>query len=403
MDEQEQFIELEEVKIKAWEEDVGEFAKDPLSTTSKADDSYIALGTNRDKDSMSGNITPGKLKSLAMQYGNNIFALSVDGNSIIAVLKDLPALHSSAVWQTNGNSTLQQALLNLQNNELYQQWNNLLGAPQIPVIAAGTSTTRSYQSTEHCTFKLDFRIYSQEPIGPGAGLTGYQRALTMLSMYAPPLHTLDADNTLDYLAANLGSTLHKALQVLSDVEDFVIEKTHNVAQSEQNKIPETSTTGAGVKQSINLLSTTGKDAYNFVASDTTEEAKASAKALQLDLANILDSIQSFAQGNLNNEVIHNDLVRTTSSKNTQDGIFGGAIWNLTLYPGVFSHNIPVYIQSWTATPSKEIDSSGKALYYDFSVNCIMDQIKSASWWVDQIYSDDYVTYKNNFARRNAEV
>ena len=122
MDEQEQFIELEEVKIKAWEEDVGEFAKDPLSTTSKADDSYIALGTNRDKDSMSGNITPGKLKSLAMQYGNNIFALSVDGNSIIAVLKDLPALHSSAVWQTNGNSTLQQALLNLQNNELYQQW-----------------------------------------------------------------------------------------------------------------------------------------------------------------------------------------------------------------------------------------------------------------------------------------
>ena len=98
----------------------------------------------------------------------------------------------------------------------------------------------------------------------------------------------------------------------------------------------------------------------------------------------------------NKKRVLNDKNRVQSTLNFHDGFFGGALWNLTVLPGIFSHKFPIFVQSWTAKPSKEIDATGNAAYIDFTITCVMDQIKCGTWWSNCIYRAEGEEYKNTY-------
>ena len=89
-----------------------------------------------------------------------------------------------------------------------------------------------------------------------------------------------------------------------------------------------------------------------------------------------------------------DIARVDDPLNYSTGYYGGALWHLSILPGIFSHKLPVYVQSWTVKPSKEIDSTGKAAYMDFTVTCVLDQVKTGNWWANEIYAPEADAYKN---------
>ena len=93
-----------------------------------------------------------------------------------------------------------------------------------------------------------------------------------------------------------------------------------------------------------------------------------------------------------------DKSRVESPLNYYQGMYGGAIWNLTILPGILKHKIPVYVKSWTAKPSKEIDNKGDAAYMDFTVTCVLDQTKTGTWWNEIIYAPEADLYKNVYKR-----
>jgi hypothetical protein len=118
-----------------------------------------------------------------------------------------------------------------------------------------------------------------------------------------------------------------------------------------------------------------------------------------ELAHAADMFNKMLEGDVISQ-LHNDQTRVNSSLNTYNGIFGGAIWNLTIMPGILKYSIPVCITNWTASLSKEIDNNGDAAYCDFTIACQTDQDKSALYWLNQIYSSDTDAYKLAFAKRN---
>lgn len=166
------------------------------------------------------NNTDSKLKSLSQIYGNNIFDLSVDDNHLIAVLQEMPSFSRTAQWIPAVSTDILNMLKNLLTSENYQLISSLVGAPQIPIVFAGSNTTLRYQTSNSVSFNLKFRIYSQQAIGPSSQLTGYKRALSMLSIYTPPIHSFDNKNTLQLIAGNFASTLSESLATLANITDF---------------------------------------------------------------------------------------------------------------------------------------------------------------------------------------
>ena len=294
-----------------------------------------------------GNNTDVNMKTLSQIYGNNVFDLFVDNNHLIAVLQEMPSFSRTAQWiptvSTNITNKIKEAL----NDEKYKLISSLVGAPQIPVVLAGSNTSQRYQTSDPVTFNLKFRIYSQQAIGPAAYLTGYKRALAMLTIYTPPIHSYDNKNTLQLLVGNVASTINEGLNTLAHITDYANQQFFE-----------------GV-----------------------------------DASNAADMFNKMLEGDVIAQ-LHNDQTRVNSSLNTYNGIFGGAIWNLSIMPGMLKYSIPVSITNWTAALSKEIDSNGDAAYCDFTVACQTDQDKSALYWLNQIYSSDTDTYKLAFAKRN---
>lgn len=87
----------------------------------------------------------------------------------------------------------------------------------------GTTSTRMYSKTERVKFDLSFRVYAKQALGNSNKMSGYKRAITMLTAYASPVHTLETDNAVEYLASNVGTTIVQATLALTDLVDFTIQ------------------------------------------------------------------------------------------------------------------------------------------------------------------------------------
>lgn len=338
-----------------------------------------------------GNNTDVNMKTLSQIYGNNVFDLFVDNNHLIAVLQEMPSFSRTAQWiptvSTNITNKIKEAL----NDEKYKLISSLVGAPQIPVVLAGSNTSKRYQTSDPVTFDLKFRIYSQQAIGPAAYLTGYKRALAMLTIYTPPIHSYDNKNTLQLLFGNVASTINEGLNTLAHITDYANQKSVEGADASDTTVSKNSQSAK--VEGMELVNMT-HEVYTADSNSRTEKTKKLTAVLEK--ANKLNKM-------LEGDVIaqlHNDQTRVNSSLNTYNGMFGGAIWNLSIMPGMLKYSIPVSITNWTATLSNEIDSNGDAAYCDFTVACKTDQDKSALYWLNQIYSSDTDAYKLAFAKRN---
>ena len=278
------------------------------------------------------------------------------------------------------------------NDEKYQLISSLVGAPQIPVVLAGSNTSQRYQTSDPVTFNLKFRIYSQQAIGPAAYLTGYKRALAMLSIYTPPIHSYDNKNTLQLLVGNVASTINEGLNTLAHITDY----------ANQQFFEGVDASNTTVSKNFQSAKVEGMTLVNMMYDVYTADRNSRAEKTKLftkELADAADKFNKMLEGDVIAQ-LHNDQTRVNSSLNTYNGIFGGAIWNLSIMPGMLKYSIPVSITNWTAALSKEIDSNGDAAYCDFTVACKTDQDKSALYWLNQIYSSDTDTYKLAFAKRN---
>jgi len=339
-----------------------------------------------------GNNTDVNMKTLSQIYGNNVFDLFVDNNHLIAVLQEMPSFSRTAQWIPTVSTNITNKIKEVLNDEKYQLISSLVGAPQIPVVLAGSNTSQRYQTSNPVTFNLKFRIYSQQAIGPAAYLTGYKRALAMLTIYTPPIHSYDNKNTLQLLVGNVASTINEGLNTLAHITDYANQQFFEGVDASNTKVSKNlqSAKVEGMTL-VNML----YDVYTADSKSRTEKTKMFTK----ELSNAADKFNKVLEGDVIAQ-LHNDQTRVNSSLNTYNGIFGGAIWNLSIMPGMLKYSIPVSITNWTATLSNEIDSNGDAAYCDFTIACKTDQDKSALYWLNQIYSSDTDAYKLAFAKRN---
>ena len=66
---------------------------------------------------------------------------------------------------------------------------------------------------------------------------------------------------------------------------------------------------------------------------------------------------------------------------TNPNVFGACLFGIRLYPWIFKKPLTCYISSWSVTPSKEWNETVKDhYYYDFTLNCSMDQKPCANTW-----------------------
>lgn len=285
---------------------------------------------------------------------------------------------------------------------MLQTVNSILGVPQIPFVAGGASTTRMYKGCDFQSFNLQFRIYSLEPIGPLAGMTGYKRFIAALCLYTPALHTVDPASMLATVGVNLGRTINAGLQVLNGAYEYGNQVlADKIDSSYQPPITEES------KNTAKFIRNTWDGMYNFgstvvsaIGADTEFERRNQLKNVVEAGKNIMDNLQNVL---VDDKFALDDAERVKSKLNWYKGMFGGAIWNLSIFPGIFKHKIPIYIKNWSITPSKEIDRDGNAAYIDFDITCFMDQIKTGTWWADNIYAPESDAYKNLYKKKVKEA
>ena len=333
--------------------------------------------------------------ALSTMYGNNIFELEVENTSLFGVLKEIPTLGLSSKWNENSVAHVIESLKNLQSDTRVQIINSIFGVAQIPWIAGGDSTSKTYTGCEDATFNLQFRIYSMEAIGPSNLMSGYKRVLAALCLYAPPLHTFDASQILSLSITNLSRTATALLNALQGIIDFTAYKVVGVTDAPYS-IEQTEKTQTALNNGMDHLSDMGSAALSAIQADSSAERTAQIKKLSDAIKSSVNDLQDVL---VDKRLSRSDGARVDDPINWYKGYYGGALWHLSILPGIFSHKIPVYVQSWTAKPSKEIDSTGKAAYMDFTVTCVLDQVKTGNWWANEIYAPEADAYKNYYRKQ----
>ena len=360
----------------------------------KLDFDAITPEPDLDTESYKGHTFDKDLISLSTIYGNNVFELEVEKTCLFGVLKELPQLSLKGNWQDNAVAHIIDSLKNLQSNTKVQLINSIFGVAQIPWIAGGDATTQSYTGCEDAIFNLQFRIYSMEAIGPSNLMSGYKRVLAALCLYAPPLHTFNADQILSLSMVNLSRTATALIKALNNMLDFSTYKTGLTDKPRNAKEVEEINTAwkNGVKDMYDM----GSAAMSAFRADNSAERTKHLKDLADAITNAAEDLKKVL---VDETFSQNDKARVDDPVNWYKGYYGGALWHLSVLPGIFSHKIPVYVKSWTVKPSKEIDSTGKAAYMDFTVTCVLDQTKTGNWWANEIYAPEADAYKNYYRQQ----
>lgn len=334
---------------------------------------------------------------LCKTYGNNAFELEVEYTHLFGVLKEIPPLSMSSKWHPNVVSDLIDSLKKMQANSKIQTINSLFGVAQIPWVAGGNSTSQTYTGCGDATFNLQFRIYSMEAIGPSNLMSGYKRVLAALCLYSPPLHTFDANSILSLSVVNLGRTATALANAINNTIDFAAYKMGVVnpqnSQKKREEIQQSLTNG------LQHLGDIGTAAMSAFRADNSSERIQQFNELSKAIENSVKDLEGVL---VDEQLSQDDKTRVDDPINWYRGYYGGALWHLSILPGIFRRKIPVYIQSWTAKPSKEIDSTGKAAYMDFNVTCVLDQVKTGNWWANEIYAPEADAYKNYYRKQVKE-
>lgn len=254
---------------------------------------FDALKTSPEIDSTSftDHVTSNDFKLLAKQYGNNLFELEVEQTQLFGVLKELPTLSLSSHWKPNTTSSMINTLKNMSSSTKVQMINSIFGVPQLPWVAGGDATTQSYTGCSESQFTLQFRIYSMEAIGPSNMMSGYKRVLAALCLYAPPLHTFDADQILSLNMVNLGRTAIALTNAINGTVDYATmklglkENAEETAESKKLKV--------AAANGLQSLTNFGSAAISAMRADTSAEQSAQVKRMSNAIKDGLTNLQEF--------------------------------------------------------------------------------------------------------------
>ena len=127
---------------------------------------------------------------------------------------------------------------------------------------------------------------------------------------------------------------------------------------------------------FNRLSEISQNQYDNKAKDDNDDK----------LRKILTEIAKLANDSIVGKYGQYRVFQTMNATNS----LGEKLWHLNIYDDViFKQNRPlvVYVSEWSVKPSDEVVGDDP-VYYDFEVNCVLDQIYSRETWISHLAEND---------------
>lgn len=279
------------------------------------------------------------------EYGNNYFylytfypgideALVADG-----VMTELPPVQMSTEWDNSPAASVGEELDKALNNEFFEFLQMKCATAQTTVMRRKDQlTARSYKDTGDVNFSIKFRCYPGQQVGSKA-MTNAKEWLLILSMTTP------INSACTFSMTNAMGQLVQA------------------ADGAANAFKE-------MKEAMRGDQAAGKE-----KGDDPEQTEAYA------------NVEGFNKYITGAGAVTLDKFDKTNARISNPKVFGANIFGLRIYPFIYNKIIPVYISSWNVTPSKEWnEKANDHFYYDFTLNCSMDQKPSAQVWDTMIKS-----------------
>lgn len=268
------------------------------------------------------------------EYGNNYFMLytyypgfkgflTADG-----VMQEMPAISMSTEWENSPAASVGEELDKALNNEFLEFCAMKTTNANTPIMRRKDAlTSRCYKDTGDISFQLKFRVYPGQKVGTQA-LTTAQEWLLLLSMTTP------INAACSFNVTNAIGTVVKAADGIAAAFKAVkdsISGTNTKDEAKQNQ---------------------QNKALVYAEATLGEEGATALKSFE-----------------------------NADARITNPNVFGACLFGIRLYPWIFKKPLTCYISSWSVTPSKEWNETVKDhYYYDFTLNCSMDQKPCANTW-----------------------
>lgn len=271
------------------------------------------------------------------EYGNNYFMLytyypgfkgflTADG-----VMQEMPAISMSTEWENSPAASVGEELDKALNNEFLEFCAMKTTNANTPIMRRKDAlTSRCYKDTGDISFQLKFRVYPGQKVGTQA-LTTVQEWLLLLSMTTP------INAACSFNVTNAIGTVVKAADGIAAAFKAVKDSISGTNTEDKNKNKDRQQHDA------------------FILAEST-------------IGDSGTALTSFEDAD---------------ARITNPNVFGACLFGIRLYPWIFKKPLTCYISSWSVTPSKEWNNDryvNDHYYYDFTLNCSMDQKPCANTW-----------------------
>ena len=345
------------------------------------------------------------------KFGNNFFILSDGkGNACKGVLLELPAFSMSTKWGESPMSALSEELLKYVNKPEFEFLATKNAGDDAKfkyqvIRRTGDLTAKVYETTDPVSFELTFRCYSGQQFGDDTNLSS---ASDWKSFLQNSIIGQLKDGLIDTIINNAMATVENAgkqsLDIVSDIKDSLKSSIGGKDEVRYETINDYEISGKPgsyvVKLKKSNLNQPVKDWSNHQVFEGSTTWKATSCKTEAEVTSYMNKIM-----NKRNEIIGNYIAvkavkeknnANEALKNIQEKIktndarvansissYGAQLYKLTIYPFIFKEPLVVYISSWTAKPSKEMNGDNY-YYYDFTLSCTMDQVPCAVTWRQNI-------------------
>ena len=274
------------------------------------------------------------------EYGNNYFSLFtyIPGQDekipFVAdgVMTELPPVSFSTEWANSPAASVGEKLDETLNNDFIEFLGMRAADASTPVMRRKDAlTTRVYKDAGEMKFQVKFRIYPGQKIG-NRQMTNVKEWLLFLSLTTPinAACSFSVSNTF----GNIIKTADGIANAFAELKDYI----------------------SGDK-----------------SNDDVDPNVATVLKAQLGSSTTVDSLYSF---------------QNAAARIANANVFGACVFGLRIYPWIFKQALTVYISDWSVEPSKEWNETVNDHYfYDFTLNCELDQKPSANTWAKEILKD----------------
>ena len=275
-----------------------------------------------------------------MEYGNNYFSLFtyIPGQDekipFVAdgVMTELPPVSFSTEWANSPAASVGEKLDETLNNDFIEFLGMRAADASTPVMRRKDAlTTRVYKDAGEMKFQVKFRIYPGQKIG-NRQMTNVKEWLLFLSLTTPinAACSFSVSNTF----GNIIKTADGIANAFKELKDYISGDNNN---------------------------------------DDVDPNVATVLKAQLGSSTTVDSLYSF---------------QNAAARIANANVFGACVFGLRIYPWIFKQALTVYISDWSVEPSKEWNETVNDHYfYDFTLNCELDQKPSANTWAKEILKD----------------